>query len=128
MKIKRYIAGIILIGCVVALTGCFTDNNHGYPYTVTFPKEGGTKVIKGDTFFTNIEIRDSHFNTSFSDRYWAEDPSISVTHDWLTVEQVSGTNTLILTAKPMEGKKTRKLTVNAIISMDIAEIIVKQKK
>ncbi len=118
----------LLVVCVAVLTACFTRNNFGYPYLVKFSQKGGTKTIKGDNFFTNIEINDVKGNGNYAEGDCFNDPSMTVTYDWLTVEQVRGSNSLIVTVAPMEGQQSRRLYIRAYSAMEYAEITVKQKK
>ena len=127
MKTVRQLIGLALLMCGVALSSCFSHNNHGYPEKVSFSKKGGTQTIVGEICLSHIEINE--YNGEGTYCYLAEDEDTArVTYKWLTVELVKGSNTITLTAEPMTGKKKRKLYLSADFIMDMIEITVKQQK
>lgn len=55
---KNILIGFLFCTLAFLCTSCFREVNLGFPGTVTFSKEGGTKTVTGDAAFTSADIHD----------------------------------------------------------------------
>ena len=65
---------------------CHKETDLGYPSNISFPKEGGEKIIAGDQPFTSASIQDYKGNQGSIES--GEGGKIYNVYDWLRVEYV----------------------------------------
>ncbi|HIS10992.1 MAG TPA: BACON domain-containing protein [Candidatus Avibacteroides excrementipullorum] len=125
-KLLYYFAVGLMLLC--ASCGRLIDDQMGFPGTVTFSKEGGEKIVKGDReegpFYFYIEGDDrvaSPLEGVIDGYYVAK-------YKWLTVKSpMENEALLIITVEPNASGKSRKLEVTIGNGLKRAYIKVKQK-
>ena len=123
MKRNIFIAFLLVL---LLLTSCDRENNFGYPYKVTFGREGGTKICSGTDVCGFIEI--ANYNGNGTGTAWKPtDDSIKATYDWLTVKcKKPDVTQLVMTTAPNHTGKRRRLYVYGMVDNHSAEIKVVQ--
>ena len=101
--------------CILAFlcTSCFKEVDLGFPATVTFSKEGGTKTVTGDVAFTNADIHDYKTGEQ-GEETWGEDGTRYNSYKWLKVEYKEykwNSKELTIYAEPNTTGKSRKLYI-----------------
>lgn len=127
MTKSSWFAFLIVLSFLLA--SCGSSDNYGYPYKVTFGKEGGTKICSGTSTCYTVEITDYNGNgeSASIDVTKGENDSVVTTYQWLTVtHKPSSGPYLKLTAQPNHTGKKRKLYVSGMVDDSFAEIKVVQ--
>ena len=120
-KLLYYFAVGLMFMCVSC--GWFEEDQMGYPRTVTFPKEGGEKIIKGGKVNTLYIGKDSENILSN-----AEDGYETVRYKWLTARvPLDNYSMIIINAEPNTSGKSRMLRIFAFSGYQYATIEVKQE-
>ena len=120
-----FVAGLMLL---CASCGRLIDDQMGFPGTVTFSKEGGEKIVKGDR-----EEGPFYFYIEGDDRVASSlegviDGYNVARYKWLTVKSpMENEALLIITVEPNASGKSRKLEVTIGNGLKRAYIKVKQK-
>ena len=116
---------LIMTACclIVTLAGCTNLDNYGYPKSLSFGKEGGQKVVKGDDGIYHLTI--SNYN---GDGNYSDGDSIIVTYEWLTVKCAKFDDTWTIIAEPNTTGKNRKLYVYGAVDDGDAEMTIKQSR
>lgn len=94
-------------------TSCFKEVDLGFPATVTFSKEGGTKTVTGDVAFTNADIHD-YTTGEQGEETLREDGTRYNSYKWLKVEYKEykwNSKELTIYAEPNTTGKSRKLYI-----------------
>ena len=125
-NIAYYFAVGLMLLC--ASCGRLIDDQMGFPGTVTFSKEGGEKIVKGDR-----EEGPFYFYIEGDDRVASSlegviDGYNVARYKWLTVKSpMENEALLIITVEPNASAKSRKLEVTIGNGLKRAYIKVKQK-
>lgn len=127
-EMKQIISCMFFIGAFLAVVGCDTSDNFGYPSKITLPHEGGEKIITGEeVLFYNIEVADYNGDgNSVSINPDISNDSLVVSYDWLTVKTKIMDSKITLVAQPNKTRKRRKLYVMGSYNNDLIEIKVEQ--
>ena len=100
------------------------EDQMGYPRTVTFPKEGGEIIVKGQTYSGELYIGRHWDSDAFS---YAKDGYETVRYKWLTARvPLDNYSMIIINAKPNTSGKSRMLRIFAYSGYQYATIEVKQ--
>ena len=125
-NIAYYFAVGLMLLC--ASCGRLIEDQMGFPGTVTFSKEGGEKIVKGDReegplyFYIEGDDRVASSLKGVIDGYYV------VKYKWLTVKSpMEDDKLLIITVEPNASGKSRKLEVAVSDGQKRAYIKVKQK-
>lgn len=122
-------AKIVLTGLVLLLASCSILHNYGYPYSISFGQEGGTKEISGKNCPYRLEIKNADGEGvsvhAFDDEFASSD-SFGVSHQWLTVKAEKGDHKVFITAEPNTTGHSRKLYVHGWIDDSFFDTKVKQ--
>ena len=98
---------IVILLFAILLSSCVIEQDHGYPDSVTFSKEGGTKTIKGKrAFYTFKIISDGNITPPHS-----SGGTLAAQHNWLTVKAPEGGREITLTAQPLANGQSRTLLI-----------------
>ena len=98
---------IVILLFAILLSSCVIEQDHGYPDSVTFSKEGGTKTIKGKrAFYTFKIISDGNIISPHS-----FGGTLSAQHNWLTVKAPEGGREITLTAQSLANGQSRTLLI-----------------
>ena len=98
---------ILTVALAMMLASCVIEQDHGYPDSVTFAKEGGTKTIKGkQAFYTFKIISDGNIIPPHS-----SGGTLAAQHNWLTVKAPEGGSEITLTAQPLANGQSRTLLI-----------------
>ena len=120
---------IIALFAPLALLACgmFTEKDLGYPQMVTFPKEGGEKVVISESgeCFTHAEIHDYKSGANGTPTT-LEDGTNCNDFKWLRVEHQPHSTELKIIAQPNNGQ-SRKLHIELYSSYDYHVIEVFQE-
>ncbi|MDE6536193.1 MAG: hypothetical protein K2K82_09340 [Muribaculaceae bacterium] len=133
-KFRFFIQVLLLICVALGLQGgCMEHDQHGYPYSVKFPKSGGKKIVNGNTSLGYIKIYDQKTGGGDSDMYFPshedeENEELFVKYEWLTVIHDVDTHQITLIAEPNNTKKKRKLRIESDDGKSYLEINVTQSK
>ena len=133
-KIRFFIQAFLLICVALGVQGgCLEHDQHGYPYSVKFPKNGGEKIVNGNTSLDYIEIYDQKTGGGNYDNIYIpckHEPKdeIYVKYEWLTVIHKIDTHQITLIAEPNNTKKKRKLRIESDVGNTYLEINVTQSK
>ena len=125
-NIAYYFAVGLMLLC--ASCGRLIEDQMGFPGTVTFSKEGGEKIVKGDR-----EEGPFYFYIEGDDRVASSlegviDGYNVARYKWLTVKSpMENEALLIITVEPNASGKSRKLEVTIGNGLKRAYIKVKQK-
>lgn len=98
--------------CCLAIlfSSCEKEVDLGYPWNITFTKDGGEKSITGDIPFTHAEIQD--YNGNHGTVESGEDGKIYNIYDWLKIEYVElYNNALKIYAEPNTTGNQRTLYI-----------------
>ena len=125
----KNLAYYLIVGLMLLCASCeIVDDQMGFPGTVTFSKEGGEKIVKGDReegpFYFYIEGDDRVASSleGIIDGYYV------AKYKWLTVKgPMENDELLIITVEPNASGKSRKLEVTISNAQKRAFIVVKQK-
>ena len=109
-KLLYYFAVGLMLLC--ASCGRLIDDQMGFPGTVTFSKEGGEKIVKGDReegplyFYIEGDGRVASSLEGVIDGYYV------AKYKWLTVKSpMENDELLIMTVEPNASGKSRKLEI-----------------
>lgn len=125
----KRMAKIVLTGLVLLLASCSILHNYGYPYSISFGQEGGTKEISGKDCPYLLEIKNAdgeRVSVGFLDDEFAASDSFWVSHHWLTVKAKKGDDKVLITAEPNTTGHSRKLYVLGMIMDSFFDTTVKQ--
>ena len=123
--IRKLAYYFVMAGLILMCMSCqFEEDQMGYPRTVTFPKEGGEKIIKG-----------GQVSPLFIGRHWdsdafsyPEDGYETVRYKWLTARvPLDNYSMIIINADPNTSGKSRMLRIFAYSGYQYATIEVKQE-
>ena len=126
----KNIAYYFAVGLMLLCASCsmIIEDQMGFPGTVTFSKEGGEKIVKGDReegplyFYIEGDDRVASSLKGVIDGYYV------VKYKWLTVKSpMEDDKLLIMTVEPNASGKSRKLEVTIGNGLKRAYIKVKQK-
>lgn len=109
----KYLFILLTIASLSAVScGNYLKNN-GYPSSVSFPADGGTEIISGDTSLFNFVIDDG--NKEHTDSFSETDSTFTVEAHWLKVTTKYNSHTITLEAAPstVEGPKTLWIYANS---------------
>lgn len=107
----RTILFALSLAVMAVFSSCNSEDNHGYPEEVNFPKEGGTKTAKGDESFAFCSISDYDGNESVTAGV-SDGEVFELSYEWLTIRSVSFSKELTIIAQPSESNKKRVLYIN----------------
>ena len=104
-------------------------DNNGYAGKVTFPAQGGTKVIKGESFMHTYGIADFNGRNDEAQDNSDED-SIRVSYQWLKAASAfrERGKEIIVTAEPNTTGKRRRLYIHGMVMNDVITIKVVQRE
>lgn len=103
---------------------CFEEEDLGYPYTVTFSKDGGKKTVVGTESFTDAHILDYK---SGDDGEPDESDVQSEIYKWLKIEYTKPySNELKIIADPNTTSETRELHIELYSGPQYQIVKVKQ--
>lgn len=117
----------LVLLCIIASTiilACTSNGNFGYPSKITFPKEGGTKIISGTSSIYNIDIT-NYNGEGKNEKYHGQDTLI-LTCQWLTIKRKQYDTKFVIIAEPNTTGKKRTLYIAAFVDDEFAEIKVEQ--
>lgn len=97
--------------CLILLSACITDEQLGYPESVTVSAKGEESIINGKKNFTYIAITVD--GTDHVDNSIGRD-SICARYDWLEVKGSKSETKLYLKAQPNPGATPRKLQLKGM--------------
>ena len=126
----KNIAYYFAVGLMLLCASCsmIIEDQMGFPGTVTFSKEGGEKIVKGDReegpfhFCIEGDGRVASSLEGIIDGYYV------AKYKWLTVKgPMENNELLIITVEPNASGKSRKLEVAVSDGQKRAYIKVKQK-
>lgn len=101
----------------------FTENNKGYPNKISFPKDGGMQIAKGETFFYGLSIEDGDAGAVSGP---PKNDTLEVRYRWLTIKSPWCSNKLIVIAKPSQSNQKRELEIRGDFGIEYAIIKVSQ--
>lgn len=127
---------LILLLLHINLVGCGHWRRHqcGYPETVKFSKNGGEKVITGDTDLPFFSIYDQPFAHQgecaeiSSQNYKLDAEVLYLKYEWLTIIHLTHSHEVTIITEPNKTKKKRKLYIVAQFAYDFIQIDVVQDK
>ena len=118
-----------MIACMLlVVVSCDSLDNYGYPWKVSFGREGGTRIVTGEQSFYTLAIRDYDGKGKEQSWGWPNGPedTLVVAYQWLTIKALPYQQKMILIAEPNNGRKGRTLYVTAAVDNFDAEIKVTQ--
>ena len=120
----RVVVGVHLLCC---MQSCIPLHNYGYPEKVSFSKNGGEKIISGDSSLMYIII--AYPNGGCDMVYSRHDSEFHyLKFDWLTVTHQTDTKEVTLIAEPNRTRKKRKLIIKCPSYVPTVDITVVQDK
>ena len=125
--IRKLAYYFVMAGLILMCMSCqFEEDQMGYPRTVTFPKEGGEIIVKGQSYSGELYIGRHWDSDAFS---YAKDGYETVRYKWLTAKSPSFDYTpiLIIVAEPNTSGKSRMLRIFVYSGYQYATIEVKQE-
>lgn len=100
----------ILCGLALLCASCFTEEDFGFPKTVTFTSEGGVQDITGDRHIGQAFIKD--YKTGESGSGGKNEDGMEYNElDWLKIEHQRLDDGLRIIAEPNTSGKSRKLYI-----------------
>lgn len=115
--LRALAASICLMGCL-AFISCDKDNC-GYPGSVTFSSQGGSKIIKTneDINLVYMQILDYDGEGNYSDM--EREDSLIVSYQWLTAKAALYGSEIELIAEPSQSSKKRTLYLDVNEDIEI---------
>ena len=122
---KRILFFIIFCFVTMLCVSCFKEADFGFPKKITFPKEGGELVFRGNRSVYYASV--STYNGGRAELYYDEGKQFYIL-DWLKVEMNEPySDSVKFYAKPNTTGKKRKLYVDLYSGPEYAEIKVLQQ-
>ena len=126
----KNIAYYFAVGLMLLCASCsmIIEDQMGFPGTVTFSKEGGEKIVKGDSEEGHFDFCIEGDGRVASSLVGIIDGYYVAKYKWLTVKSpMENDELLIMTVEPNASGKSRKLEVVIYNNLKRAYIKVKQK-
>lgn len=110
---KIYYALLSLVVLLFSSCDRFVEDYYDFPKCVTFPAEGGSKVITGGTFCIGLYVYEGELPKIDKTGYAIEHgDSWVASYEWLNAELTNPMGKLVITASPNDSKESRLLRIH----------------